>query len=290
MIITRQQKIIIMNNLDSFRNNNRFLMPALDHRGSFERMLGASSENMTREEKAVWVKKMVIQVTYDRASGYLLDPGVGLKSYRQFIAENNPPIIKPYLLCIEKSGYRDEDFERITELDYSVADLKNMGAKGVKILLYFHPFVKSTPKQLEIAKRVLSDCQRENLPFFLEFLTYEIKGLENEIAALIFKSLKMFLENKIVPDVFKLEYPGNGAACKNITKILGKTPWILLTKAGEYKDFRLNLEIAIKNGASGFLAGRSLWKDFIDYPKDEWPEFFRETVRKRFGEIVSLVL
>jgi tagatose-1,6-bisphosphate aldolase len=260
-------------------------MPALDHRGSFDKML--QSLGLNSEKDFIFAKKLIISATYDGASGLLLDPKYGLTAYREFTRDMNDP--KPYLLCIEKSGYIEDNFERVTELEFPVSDLKKMGARGIKILLFINPDSKTVQTQIDTAKKVLDDCRKENLPFFLEFLTYELPDIKYNLSESIISSLKLFLQNGVTPDVFKLEYPGDGNSCNEITKLLGSIPWILLTKAGEYDTFKNNLKVAVSNGATGFLAGRSLWKDFVDHPKSEWETFFMTKVKSRFGEISRIV-
>ena len=40
-------------------------------------------------------------------------------------------------------------------------------------------------------------------------------------------------------------------------------PWVLLSAGVGFDDFALQLEIAAKAGASGYMAGRSVWRDAV---------------------------
>ncbi len=223
-------------------------MLALDQRGSFEKMVGSTDKSVLIEKK-----KQIIEALEDIFSGVLLDPKYGLPAFKQSGG------LKPFLLCVEKSGYQDVKGERLTEIEYGVEELNNMGASGIKLLVYFNPFLESAKMQLETARRVLEDCHKHGLPMFLEIVTYGDGGGKN----LIIESVDYFLKNKIVADVFKIQFPGDETACKKITEMLGETNWILLTAGVDFYQFVEQLEIACKNGCSGFLAGRSIWKDAV---------------------------
>jgi len=100
--------------------------------------------------------------------------------------------------------------------------------------------------------------------------------------------VKNFLDNGIAADVFKLEFPGNADACREVTTLLGNTPWILLTKGDTYEGFVVSLKVATASGAQGFLAGRSIWQDFAKMRQGEWANFIATTVKTRFEEICRI--
>jgi len=125
---------------------------------------------------------------------------------------------------------------------------------------------------------------------FLEIVTYGNEALAKDRPEWVTKSVDAFLKAEIVPDVFKLEYPGNEASCKKITEMLGSTPWILLTRGEPYEVFLEQLKTAVSNGAVGFLAGRAIWQEVANYDNDEDRLRFLNTIsRERFKEICSIV-
>ena len=100
----------------------------------------------------------------------------------------------------------------------------------------------------------------------------------------------MFIENEVDADVFKLEYPGNLENAKEITKILGETPWILLTRGANFEEFCEQLKISAEGGCKGFLAGRSLWQEFPKImDQKEKDEFLNKTLPGRFERICQIV-
>lgn len=273
--------------IDSFTKNGGFLMLALDHRESFRKLISPNDPQGVEKEIIIDIKKEIIEALLDQISGLLIDVEYGLPAYQKVLGEVREE--KPFLLPAEKSGYREENGERYSELQYSARELKNLGASGVKLLLYFHPEGQSAPQQIELAKRVQDESKAEKLPLFIEIVTYEIEGKNNDKSSIVVGSVKMFLEKGILPDVFKLEFPDTSDSCSKITQLLGKTPWILLTRGESFDKFKQDLQIAIQNGASGFLAGRSLWQDFVSLDEKERKDGFQTVSKKRFEEIVEIV-
>ena len=258
-------------------------MLALDHRGSFKKFINKKEPELVSDEEVVEVKREIISSLKEEFSGVLIDPKWGLPAYR----EKN----KPYLLCAEKTGYAETEGERITEIEYQAEELKKMGASGVKLLVYFNPEAKTNERQLRTAKKVLADVKENELPFFLEIVTYGNEELGRTRKEWVLKSLQMFLDFGIRPDVFKLEYPDDKQGCEEITYILKDIPWILLTRGVSFEVFKEQLKDAVQSGARGFLAGRALWQEIVDCKTEKERKVFLDNiVVERFKEIYKIVL
>ncbi|OGM29985.1 hypothetical protein A2801_00505 [Candidatus Woesebacteria bacterium RIFCSPHIGHO2_01_FULL_41_10] len=272
-------------NTAQFAREGSYLMFALDHRGSFEKMFNSKNPDDLKQ-KAIASKQALIEATKEVMSGILIDPEYGYPAYNNVFTNGGPP----FLLCVEKSGYTDTNGERITELEYDISKLKERGASGVKLLIYFNPFVGSAGVQLETARKVLADAHMNELPLFLEIVTYK-SPQDVEGANLSVESLKMFLGEGIRPDVFKLEYPGGKEECHRIDELVGtKTPWILLTRGAEFDTFFEQLKDAVVAGADGFLAGRALWQEYFTLEdENQKNEFLHTTLVDRFKKISEVV-
>lgn len=256
-------------------------MLALDHRGSFKKFVNKSNPESVSDAEMIKVKKMIIDAVAEDMSGVLVDPEWGLPAY-----DNR---VKPYLLCTEKTGYVETDGDRTTEIEYSPADLKKMGASGIKLLLYMNPEAANCQVQMATAAKMLEESHAVGLPLFLEFVTYGNEVIGKPRSEWIIRSVKMFLDAGIVADVFKLEYPGDADSCAQITNMLVDTPWILLTRGEPYEVFVEQLKIAVANGAIGFLAGRAVWQEIADYADDEGrAKYLREESAVRFREICRI--
>ena len=270
--------------IDCFLEKKFFLMLALDHRQSFIKILSKERKIVSSEE-VINTKKRILEVLYSYFSGVLLDVEQGFKAYQ--LIEKTPK--KPYLLAIEESGFFEEDGERFNKLQYSVLELKKMGASGVKLLLYFNTFLKSARYQLELAKKVLKDCRSLDLPLFLKIVTYQHEKTLEIKENFALKAVERFLAESIYPSVFKLEYPGSDEACQRLSAMLKEIPWILLTRGDSFLSFKHKLYFAVKNGAAGFLAERALWQDAIDKNEEEKEKMLVEFLPKRFLEIKEIV-
>lgn len=271
-----------------FTSEGKFLMLALDHRESFRKLMNRNTPASVGDREIIKLKSSIIESVIDQVSGVLVDPQWGLKAYRNRT--------KPFLLPVEKSGYKEVNGERITELQHSVKELIDLGASGAKLLLYFNPKLPSAYTQRAIARKVLDECKRLNVPFFLEIITYRdelssalhLEGVKLNRAGLVLGSLEALIDNGIIPDVFKLEYAGSFASCQKVTEILGQTRWILLSRGDTFDVFKQELEEAVRAGAKGFLAGRALWQEACGMSGEDRDQFLRETLPERFETIAEI--
>ncbi len=259
--------------LSQFQQKDKFLMLALDQRSSFKKLLNTEDKEIIKEEK-----RGIIEALRDQFSGVLLDPQYGLPVY-----QNKE---KPFLLCVEKSGFKEDNGERFNEEEYSVEQLKNLGASGVKLLLNFNPHLPRAQEQVALAKKISDEAKGFELPFFLEVVTYG----DGEKGQLIQDSIISLLGGEVTADVFKLEFPGDTFNCRKISEMLGETPWILLSAGEDFETFKSKLIDASQNGASGFLAGRALWQESLKLQGEAKEKFLASTLKERFKEISEIVL
>lgn len=275
-----------------FTDNGKYLMLALDHRGSFKKYVNPNNPESASDAEVIQTKEMIISALINKFSGVLLDPVWGLPAFAKATAGEPAEIKeKPYLLCLEESGYTAKDSERITELQYSCAQLKEWGASGAKILLYFNPAAKDAcAAQLATAQAALADAKKNALPIFLEIVTYGNEKNDNSRSRWVLQSLEKFLAAGIAPDVFKLEYPGDKDSCAAVSKMLGPIPWILLTRGENFEVFSKQLTDAVVGGAVGFLAGRALWQEIGGYPAiEEKQDYLKTIVSQRFDDISNIL-
>ncbi|NTV31535.1 DUF2090 domain-containing protein [candidate division WWE3 bacterium] len=268
-----------MSSTSLFEKNGQYLMLALDHRQSFQKMVEKIYQTSVDTDQLISIKKSIIEASIPHVSGMLIDPDYGIPAYKK-IADNSVP----YLVCIEKSGYEGPADNRITTLEYDIKTLQSFNAQGVKLLLYVNPHVSSFENQMELARTVLEQSHEANLPLFLELVMYGAENDPEKNAQLMIDSITKFLEHNIVPDVFKLEFPYNQSYAQQITEMLGKTPWILLTRGVTFDEFHEQLGITAKAGVKGYLAGRAVWQDCI-YPD----RIDTETIQLRYKKLAEVM-
>jgi tagatose 1,6-diphosphate aldolase len=284
-----------MSNLDQFKKNGKFLMLAFDHRGSLKKLINPENPDSVTDEELIALKKEVIEAVYDQMGSVLIDEQLGLPALKQIFESGKEP--KPYLMPLEKSGYEQQGKERLTTLEKTASELKQLGATAAKLLLFFNPYAASAQKQIEIAKKAIEDCKANDLPFFLEPRTYNDQGLEadkmeeGEREQFAIESLKKLVNAGVIPDVYKLEYPGTALACQTYSAVFeGKNiPWIMLTMGASFEEFTKQLEEASIRGCQGFLAGRALWQEACTLKGEEKAKFLKETLPERFKIISEII-
>ena len=78
------------------------------------------------------------------------------------------------------------------------------------------------------------------------------------------------LADELGADLLKLEFPGyvqsadyRARAVDAVAELDSKvtSPWIILSAGVGYDDFAVQLELASRGGACGYMAGRSIWRD-----------------------------
>lgn len=181
---------------------------AIDQRGALRRMLG---EEATNEQLAAF-KVLVSQYLTPYASSILLDPEVGWEAAKA--KDPNAGLLMAY----EKTGYDKTQPGRYPDLidDVSVYRLKQQGADGVKLLLYIDIDEGKEVNDIKDAfvERVAAECKAEEMPFFLELISYDAQVEDaKEYAKLkprkVIEAMKHYSKPHFGVDVLKVEVPVN---------------------------------------------------------------------------------
>jgi tagatose 1,6-diphosphate aldolase len=258
---------------------------AMDQRGSLQKSIeklgGDSSPKGMAEFKTV-----VTDVLTPHATAILLDPEYGLKAA-------NSRHGKGLLLAYELSGYDNSKPGRLPDLlpNESVRRLVEQGATGIKILLYYNPYDDKNVNDRKHAfvERIGSECEAEEVPFFLEPIVYndDVKD-EFEFAKLKPKYVRLSMEeltkDRYGVDILKVEFPFNANFTEGFAKgeqiaysqedamkytreaaSVATKPYIYLSAGVDMDVFATSVEIAGKAGTSfsGVLCGRATWKNGI---------------------------
>jgi tagatose 1,6-diphosphate aldolase len=265
---------------------------AMDQRGSLKTAIaqarGGSPE--TTAEDLVQFKIAVTRVLTQYASAILLDPEYGLPALRS----KNPHT--GVLLAYEESGYDATIKGRRPSLlpDWSVRRLIAAGADAVKILLYYNAFDTEASNAIKHAfvERVGAECIANDVPFFLEIVTYDdalgdSRGLAfaKKKPEHVTQATAEFTQTPYGIDVLKVEVPinttfvagtrafgGTAAYTRNDALRLFREaasvatkPFIYLSAGVSDGAFREALELAGESGVNyaGVLCGRATWQDGI---------------------------
>lgn len=287
----------------------RFKMLAIDQRDSLKRALAKSTGKEPQYEDLAWAKEIITKVLAPYATAVLTDPVYGYP----YSIQHLPPRVG-LLLAYEETGYEKcgaSGKERKSHLieGWSVEKAQRAGADAIKLLIYYHPDASTEVRhhQQELVQRVGEECERADMPFLLELVSYalEEEGTDTpEFAkkkpSLVVRSASEFSKPQYKVDILKLEFPADlkftqefshGAFdgkerqavytlkdvrgfCQELNEASG-VPWVILSAGVDIEEFLIQVELAVEAGASGFLCGRAIWKDAINlYPDlkrmEEW--------------------
>lgn len=280
-----------------------FTILAFDHRQSFVKMLNPLAPQAVTYAEVVAAKSDVVRLLAPHASAVLLDPVYGAA---QASANGALPGRAGLLVAVEETGYTGSDLARISSLlpGWSVAKAKRMGADAVKLLVYYHPYAgELTALQEQFIVEVIQSCREADLAFFLEPISYSIDpglaknsdGFAAQLPGIIVEIAHRL--GALEPDVLKLEFPVNVTydsdeaswerACQAVSAASPR-PWAVLSAGVDFDVFTRQVEVACRAGASGYIAGRSLWKEGIPLPAAEREDFLHTVAAMRLDRLAEI--
>jgi tagatose 1,6-diphosphate aldolase len=276
---------------------------AMDQRGLLKNML--ARELGVAEPPAAMMsefKQFVAQTVTKEASSILLDLEYGLEAAKHING-------KGLLLAYEHAGYSPDKPERLPSLSdgWSALRLKEAGANAIKILVYYTPFEKNWVNDRKKAwvERIGAECKSVDIPFFLEFLGYDVHG-EGEASPeyarrkpeIVLKSMEEFTKERYGADVLKIEVPINMAFVEGTKAFKGQKlhtraeameliraeaaltnkPIIYLSAGVSSPVFVETLELVVESGVKfhGVLGGRATWQDGVPIYVKQGPAALEE--------------
>lgn len=260
---------------------------AIDQRGALKKMMRA----LDFEPKAGDIerfKELVSEELTPYASSILLDPEYGLPASK-VRAENSG-----LLIAYEKTGYDATVPGRLPDLlsVWSAKRIKEQGADAVKFLLYYDVDEDKEINEQKHAfvERIGSECAAEEMPFYLELLSYDANNADNgskEFAKVkphkVIEMMKEFSKPRYQVDVLKVEVPVNMKYVEGFAKgevVYTKEeaakyfkeqseatnlPFIFLSAGVSASLFQDTLRFAHDAGSTfnGVLCGRATWADGV---------------------------
>ncbi|MGD3155379.1 tagatose-bisphosphate aldolase [Staphylococcus warneri] len=277
---------------------------AFDQRGALKRMMAKYQTGEPTVEQIEQLKVLVAEELTQYASSILLDPEYGLPATE---ARNKNCGL---LLAYEKTGYDVNAKGRLPDclVEWSAKRLKEQGADAVKFLLYYDV---DDEEQINIHKqayieRIGSECVAEDIPFFLEVLSYDDNIADNgsvEFAKVkprkVNEAMKLFSEPRFNVDVLKVEVPVNmkyveGFADGEVVytkeeaaqhfrdqEAATNLPYIYLSAGVSAELFQETLKFAHEAGAkfNGVLCGRATWAGAVQVYIEQGEAAAREWLR-----------
>jgi tagatose-1,6-bisphosphate aldolase len=287
-----------LNGLSSISNSEGiFSIVAMDQRNTLKKMFTAVGVTATNEDMFT-AKIAVASALSKAASGILLDPTWGVPA----VNENDVlPTTCGLLVAAENPDRGNFNGEpRPTKMiGQDAAWVKSQGGQAVKVLVSMHPGrpMKAgepdlTSETVELVRNIVADCKAQGIPSVIENLIYALPNAEpltdGQKENLIVESAILLNETK--PDLLKLEFPMSERGCKRLADSL-TVPWAVLSAGVAFDQFKKVITISCDaGGASGFIAGRSIWKEAIGMNKADQEKFLNSTAIARLEELNATVV
>lgn len=261
--------------------NGTLTMVALDQNSSMISMIKDSLKRKgeSREptfEEIVEAKVLLARALAPEASAVLVDAYYGAWNS---VATCSVPRTTGLLVRVEKSGgeknRRGAPLGAI-EPGWSVAKIKRMGADAVKLLAQFEPTEpESAEHQFSLIQQVYQECQKHDILLLLETVAFPFDGEKKDSKSFLARKAETVIESarqlSRFCDVYKAEFPGSfgtesdGQLQENLRKLdaASERPWVLLSAGVDFPDYKRQVEMAMRAGASGVLGGRAFWKEYF---------------------------
>lgn len=278
---------------------NTFAILALDHRQNLRAALNPQSPSSVGDDEMVDFKRQVISTVAQQASALLVDPQYGIA---QTIAAGDLAGYTSILASLEATGYTGDATQRQSRLlpGWSAEKALRAGANAAKLLVYYHPQAENAAETEKFVRQVAGDCDRWDLPLFLEPLSYSLdpqnkKLTPDEHHTVVIETAKRLVTPGVT--VLKAEFPldiqahpdeNEWAAACTVLSDACRVPWVLLSASVDYDTYLRQVEIACRNGASGVAAGRAVWKEATGLRGEERQKFLSKTASVRMQRLTGL--
>jgi tagatose 1,6-diphosphate aldolase len=283
--------------------NGTLTMVATDQNSSMISMMKDAAKREPTYAEVADAKVMLSRALSPHCSGLLVD---GYYGYWSTVAAHAVPKSTGLLIRVEKSGAgKNKANAPLGEVEagWGVAKIKRCGADAVKLLAQFEPTEPdSAEHNFELTRKVYEECVRHDILFLLEPIHFPFGSEKKSDESVLKRKAQTVIDSaKVLSrycDVFKAEFPGTPGVesddklmdnLKRLNDACAK-PWVLLSAGVDYPQYKKQVEMAMKAGASGVLGGRAFWKEYFTYATPAERQKFAETeCVRRVKEIDGIV-
>lgn len=275
--------------------NGAIMVIACDQRGGIRKLLASEPAEQAKITDTILgdTKSDVVRYLAAHAPCVLLDP---ICAVPRVVEEASLARDVALLLGLDASGYdTDPAGHYLSKLvpGITARRVRELGGTGGKLMVYLradHPGANT--HNIDIIRNCVADFAAEDLLLVVEFLTYPMPdedpaSYKAKFPSLIEGGSRICLE--LGAKVLKIPYPGTPEACAAVTRMSGSVPWSVLSAGVDHATFIGQVEIAMANGASGVIAGRSLWKDCVSLDRGRQKQLLQEKAVPRLREIQAIL-
>jgi tagatose 1,6-diphosphate aldolase len=272
----------------------RMLIVAADQRNGMKAVMGDAPngpDSVTVEQLAA-AKSDLVRFLGNYAPAILLDPEVALPQ-----VVDNATLARDTALVVgmDASGFESVDGLRYTRFvdGVTVHRVRELGGDAAKMLYYMRPDRQDAASRVgDEIRALVKSCEQEGLLLIVEVLTYRLEDESEDDYRAAFPTLVVDAARIAVEcgaKVLKLPYPGSAEACAAVTAGASGVPWAVLSAGVDHEHFIGQVEIAMANGASGAMAGRSLWKDSLAVSPEVREDLLTSRALPRLRELAAVV-
>jgi sulfofructosephosphate aldolase len=249
------------------RPSGAMAMVAVDQRETMRAMFAGYQNGPVSDAQLVAFKLAVARALSPLASALLID-----QDYAWAPALAEGAVAPGCGLICAVDRFHQVGSERVgrVELDDRVAPevLREQGAKALKLLVIWRPD-EDPDQRIALVDGFVSQCRAAGLISIIEPVSRIARdGRPTDTSAGILAAAQE-LGNR-GQDLYKAEIPMHAAGdetevrrqCAELNRTIG-SPWVVLSAGVPPDRFPIALEWACREGASGFLAGRAVWRNAI---------------------------
>lgn len=260
---------------DIARNSGGFAMLAVDQREAMRLMFAAAGMSTPiKDEVLTDFKVNAAKILTPYASGVLVDQQFCYDEIiKQKAVDKNCALIVAADDFIPGNGI-PVDKVRIDK-NVNAAQVKKDGAKALKLLVLWRQD-EDPNERLDMVKEFNKICHDAGLVSIIEPVVRPPRtGDKFDREKAIIDAAKELGDSGA--DLYKVEMPLFGKGQSNdLLKASQKLnehinmPWVILSSGVDANLFARSVRIAMRAGASGFLAGRAVWASVIGLPDTEF--------------------
>ncbi len=272
-----------------------FAVVAMDQRNTLRRMYAAVGIDDPAVDELTAIKADVVEALAPAASAFLLDPTFGVPALDQVDRSAGFGV----LVAAEPESRLSWQGEPRASLDpgQNAEWVRAQGGSALKFLIQVRadrPVVAGGPdltaEALDVIGQVIADCREAGVPSVIENLIYPLPGEDltpERRADAIIEAARAL--DDLGPDLLKLEYPGDPATCRRLGEAI-RSPWAVLSAGVDFDVFTDVLRVSCdEGGASGFIAGRAVWKDAVGMAPAERQAYLADEGLRRLEGCVAAI-
>jgi sulfofructosephosphate aldolase len=249
------------------RPSGAFAMLAIDQRESMRAMFAEKQSEPVTDEQLVAFKLAALKALTPFASAALIDRDF---AWRPAIEQKVVAPTCGLIAAADRFIPSNEEIVSDVVIDDAVVPeaVKKDGAVALKLLVTWRPD-ESADKRQSMVKDFVARCNAAGLISIIEPVSRKPRdGRDWDLNLGIAAAAREL--GSLGADLYKAEVPRHGKGgekavreeCAQLTKSV-QGPWVVLSSGVSPDDFPQAVEWACKEGASGFLAGRAVWRNVI---------------------------